>query len=1182
VKNKITSSILFLVPLFIFGQTINNFDSDPGSDYWSHEISENADSTLSYVNVSHVTDPVSEGAGAMQLDYSAHNIEAWGGYAKIFHMLGGGDDEPVSPVGGVWKLSSEAGALKVGPGVDDGSWWANSLEDVTTRACYFDDEYVFNADGSFNNVLQDTTWLETWQGVTADGCGTPVAPHDGSNAATWEYNTGTGTVTLNGVGAYLGLPKVYNGGEITSANSDTSIASITYDIAFSGADNDTMTVSINFGPGYWTYKLVADVEAPVLSGTWKMAPEAGALKVGPAANDGSWWSNSEGDVTTRACYFDDEYVFNTDGSFNNVLQDTTWLETWQGVTADGCGTPVAPHDGSNAATWDYNSGTGTVTLSGVGAYLGLPKAVNEGELSSANPPAVPESITYNITLSDNNTIMTLVIECGTGVFWTFKLVADDSQQALAELWDPIFDNGITLMEMLPDEGEVWDWSGYDSISFSYYNLVPQSLEGRINLRLNLSDYGSIADPANYTGLGEYYYSFHYILDNAVGWSTITMPLERNDDWGSPGSGGGGFNLTGWAGEAGNGELDKDAIAGFHLEFSISGGGDGDYSQGTIILDDFKLTGTKNVLSNPGFEFTDAQDDGFGWGAAIGGGHAEVVTDASMALNGDNYLSIGVTDNWAVYYTEDSIPAQYGETWQFSGYGKDISGDGIGAAFKLEAKDASGNVIGTTNDVALTMTNDWENHSIEFVAPEGTVTVTAVVVASRWDGVACDFAFDDMFLMNVGILDVVPPTAVENVSASAYTYYNLVTWSDIDVEEGETYHVYASRSEITDVTATGVDVIATGVLEGSQAAVHYLYSPLEDEQQSLYYAVVCSDASYNVGEPGLSDAITNTAKGIPTISLNPPSFTADGDLSEWYDSGIEPFMLATTDNSWGTPHIIGAVNDDNDLSGEIWLAVDENYLYVAADVVDDVYDGFQPGDGTGGWWENDVLELFIGLYEQSGSKHVGMMRGDEPDYKFFFLETHAVNDFNGQDTLAVNGSDNYHHENFGGPWVIEARLALEDIAFGDDIVFSAMDGMRIPIEPTFHDNDGSGWEGNLVGSPTNNDNAWQTPTVWSSTWIGASSVGVDDEIMPLTYALHPNYPNPFNPATHIQFTIPEQTDVKLQIFDVLGRQVDVLVNKTLPIGNHEILWSPNNLSSGFYFYKLEAGSFMQTRKMILLK
>ena len=398
-------------------------------------------------------------------------------------------------------------------------------------------------------------------------------------------------------------------------------------------------------------------------------------------------------------------------------------------------------------------------------------------------------------------------------------------------------------------------------------------------------------------------------------------------------------------------------------------------------------------------------------------------------------------------------------------------------------------------------------------------------------------------------------------------------------------MYASRSEITDVTAAGVDVIATGVLEEAQAAVHYIYAPLEDEAQDWYYAVSCSDASLNVGEAGMAaSAITNTAKGIPTISLGKPAgFGADGDLSEWYDSDIAPFELGTSDNSWGTPNIVGTVTDDNDLFGTIFLAVDSNYLYVAAEVVDDVYDGYQAGDGTGGWWENDVFELFIGFYEQPGTKHVGMERGSEPDYKFFFLETHVVNDFNGQDTLAVNGTDDYHHEDFGGDWVVEARLALSDIAFGDDLLFEAEDGMRIPIEPTIHDNDGSGWEGNLVASPTNADNAWQTPSVWSSTWIGGTSTaGISDEIMPLTYALHPNYPNPFNPVTHIQFTIPEQAGVKLRIFDIMGRQVDVLVNETLPIGHHEIIWNPNNLSSGFYFYKLEAGSFMQTRKMILLK
>jgi hypothetical protein len=1184
-KNKITSSILLLVPLFVFGQTIDNFDALPEADYWGYEISENADSTLSFVNVSYVTDPVTEGDGAMQLDYSAHNIEAWGGYAKIFHMLGGSDDESGSPIEGTWKMAPEAGALMVGPAANDGSWWSNSEDDVVTRACYFDDEYVFNADGSFNNVLQDTTWLETWQGVAADGCGTPVAPHDGSNAATWEFDSGAGTVTLDGVGAYLGLPKAWNGGEL----SDPADApdSIIYNITLSD-NNNTMTLVIECGTGvFWTFKLVADEEAPVLSGTWKMAPEAGALMVGPAANDGSWWSNSEDDVVTRACYFDDEYVFNADGSFNNVLQDTTWLETWQGVAADGCGTPVAPHDGSNAATWEYNAGTGTVTLTGVGAYLGLPKAWNGGELS--DPADAPESITYNATLSDNNTTMTLVIECGTGVFWTFKLVADDSQQAIAYEWDnenvwdtafdwdATFDNGTALFSMLPDEGAVWDWSGYDSISFSYYNSIPQSLADRIHLRLNLSDYGDVADPANYDGLGEYYYSFHYILDNASGWNTITMPLERTDDWA-----GVGFNLTGWAGDPGNGDLDKHAIAGFHLEFSISGGGDGDYSEGTIILDDFKLTGTKNVLTNPGFELADEQDDGFGWGAAMGGGHAEVVTDASVAYNGDNYLSIGVDDaNWAVFYTEDSIPAQFGETWRFSGYGVDLAGDGGGAAFKLEAKDAGGTVLGTTGDVALAMTNDWENHSIEFVMPEGTVQMAAVIVASRWDGVACDFAFDDMFLMSMGVLDVIPPVAVTGVSATPYSYYNLVTWTDNDGEEGETYNVYASTEPITDsLSLSTADVVGTNVLEGTQAAVHYLHNPLEDADVTYYYAVVCKDGSNNVGEPGSSDdPITNTAKGVPTISFTPPAaFAADGDLSEWYDSGIVPFELGATDNSYGTPHLgFGAVDDDNDLYGTIFTAVDDDYFYLAAEIMDNVVNN----DDSGGWWTADVVQLCFGFYDQRGPKHVGMQRGAEPDYKMYFTPAGANSD-NGAGVLAEHGDGNYFHEVYDPDYVFEFRMSLDSILIDDDVRLIPTAGMRTPFEPMVYDNDGDGLEAIMVLSHTNDDNAHQTCEVWSNTWIGGSSVGIGDEILPLTYALHPNYPNPFNPVTNIQFTIPEQADVKLQIYNVLGRQVDVLVNETLPIGHHKILWNPKNLSSGVYFYKLEAGSFMKTRKMILLK
>ncbi len=442
--------IALLIPLVVFGQSIDNFDSEPDSGYWIHEISENADTALSYVDISYITDPVFEGAGAMQLDYSAHNSEAWGGYAKIYHMSSTASEE--APVlAGTWQMAPEAGALMVGPAPNDGSWWSNSEEDVVTRACYFDDQYVFNADGSFNNVLQDETWLETWQGG-AEGCGTPVAPHDGSNAATYTYDAGTGTVTLNGVGAYLGLPKAHNEGELGSP--DDAPESITYDITLSD-NNNTMTLVIECGSGvFWTFKLVADEdEAPLLSGTWMMAPEAGALMVGPSPNDGSWWSNSEEDVVTRACYFDDEYVFNADGSFNNVLGDETWIEGWQSGS-DACEAPVYPHDGSHAATWVYDEDAGTITLNGVGAYLGLPKAHNEGELDSLDK--APESIIYDITLSDNNSTMILVIECGSGVFWTFKLVADENEEAplLLGTWKMAPEAGALMVGPAPNDGRV--------------------------------------------------------------------------------------------------------------------------------------------------------------------------------------------------------------------------------------------------------------------------------------------------------------------------------------------------------------------------------------------------------------------------------------------------------------------------------------------------------------------------------------------------------------------------------------------------------------------------------------------------------------------------------------------------------------------------------------------------------
>ncbi|MFO7447730.1 MAG: sialate O-acetylesterase [Ignavibacteriaceae bacterium] len=85
-----------------------------------------------------------------------------------------------------------------------------------------------------------------------------------------------------------------------------------------------------------------------------------------------------------------------------------------------------------------------------------------------------------------------------------------------------------------------------------------------------------------------------------------------------------------------------------------------------------------------------------------------------------------------------------------------------------------------------------------------------------------------------------------------------------------------------------------------------------------------------------------------------------------------------------------------------------------------------------------------------------------------------------------------------------------------------------------------------------------------------------------YILDQNYPNPFNPATTISFNIPAQSFVSLKVFDAFGREVSVLLSEQLPAGTYTRQWNAAGFSSGVYFYRLQAGSFMETRKLTLLR
>ncbi len=125
---------------------------------------------------------------------------------------------------------------------------------------------------------------------------------------------------------------------------------------------------------------------------------------------------------------------------------------------------------------------------------------------------------------------------------------------------------------------------------------------------------------------------------------------------------------------------------------------------------------------------------------------------------------------------------------------------------------------------------------------------------------------------------------------------------------------------------------------------------------------------------------------------------------------------------------------------------------------------------------------------------------------------------------------------------------------------------------------------LLVNNFNRESSIGTDTTFFLSVSSEPLVGVDDDEnnIPSDFILEQNYPNPFNPSTTIQFSIPEKSFVKLEIFNSLGEKITTLVSKELNAGNHKYEWNPETQTGGVYFYKLSTNSFQQTKKLVLLK
>jgi hypothetical protein len=179
---------------------------------------------------------------------------------------------------------------------------------------------------------------------------------------------------------------------------------------------------------------------------------------------------------------------------------------------------------------------------------------------------------------------------------------------------------------------------------------------------------------------------------------------------------------------------------------------------------------------------------------------------------------------------------------------------------------------------------------------------------------------------------------------------------------------------------------------------------------------------------------------------------------------------------------------------------------------------------------------------------------------------------------VPNDDRFHTR---GGYTLEYKMSLDSLGFKTPVALGAGFSFQLQID----DNDGAGraHTANWWYSPANAD--WQNTLQWGNARFGpAITTGVSENSGQTIrgFELAQNYPNPFNPSTEISFTLVKSEKVKLAVYNLLGKEVAVLVNGTRNAGSQTVTFDAKNLSSGVYFYKLEAGSTMLAKKMMLLK
>jgi hypothetical protein len=160
------------------------------------------------------------------------------------------------------------------------------------------------------------------------------------------------------------------------------------------------------------------------------------------------------------------------------------------------------------------------------------------------------------------------------------------------------------------------------------------------------------------------------------------------------------------------------------------------------------------------------------------------------------------------------------------------------------------------------------------------------------------------------------------------------------------------------------------------------------------------------------------------------------------------------------------------------------------------------------------------------------------------------------------------------WVVgRAYPGIEELILkttdGGDVWFRQDSGLGNQLFSVFFADDQHGWAAGEGG------------TILATTNGGVTFVR-SVNVLPSQYVLYQNYPNPFNPLTTINYDLPEEAVLSLKVFDILGKEVLLLVDGTVQAGHHSVTLDANKMASGLYFYRLTTRAFTAVKKLVVVK